>query len=443
MPLSSRRAFLGTSLGLVASQKVPAQPAAPLPKNIPDDALFQPSTLFLTWFRDPTTTMAVQWVGTKGETSDTKVYFRPLTPVFSKELAAGIGSAAASASANWRTAITKEKPYPLSDFKVYRAELTGLQPGTDYQFRIGKDSPLYRFRTMPAKATDAVSFISGGDCGVNQHTVANNIQAARQDPAFAVIGGDLAYENGTSVATHLGFLRNYSKTMIGRDGRLIPLLACLGNHEVNGGYTTKREKAPFFYSLFDGLFTDTGYATLDFGQYLSIVLLDTGHTSAIAGDQTFWLETQLKDRRDHPHTMIVNHVPAYPTARRWESLLLSAGTGEPNRKHWVPLFEKYRVPVVLEHHDHTFKRTKPLIGGMQNDNGVLYLGDGSWGRLRAPRPPEKLPFLDKLAQDYHLTLHRLQGEERFHLALDENGRVMDVTRTAQRKAGIVPVRAGS
>lgn len=438
---STRRAFLGTSLGLAAASSAQAQPATPLPRTLPDDAIFQPTTLFLTWFRDPTTTMAVQWVGTKGETADTKVYFRPLTTVFSKELAAGVGAAGAIGSPNWRSVTTKEKPYPYSDFKVYRAELTGLQPGTDYQFRIGKDSPIYRFRTMPAKANDAISFISGGDCGVNQHTVANNIQAARQDPAFAVIGGDLAYENGKSVATHLAFLKNWSKTMIGRDGRLIPMLACLGNHEVEGGYGTKREKAPFFYALFDGLFTDTGYATLDFGQYLSLVLLDTGHTTPIAGDQTTWLDKQLKERRDHPHVMIVNHVPAYPTARRWESLLLSAGTGEPNRKHWVPLFDQYRVPVVLEHHDHTFKRTKPLVGGMANDNGVLYLGDGSWGRLRSPRPPEKLPFLASLSQEYHLTLHRLQGEERFHLALDETGRVMDVTRTGQRKSGLV--RAGS
>ena len=82
---------------------------------------------------------------------------------------------------------------------MFRAELSDLRPGTDYEFRVGKLSPAYRFRTMPAKATNAVSFISGGDCGVNPHAVANNIQAARQDPMFAVVGGDLGYDNGRSV----------------------------------------------------------------------------------------------------------------------------------------------------------------------------------------------------------------------------------------------------
>ena len=67
----------------------------------------------------------------------------------------------------WRAQKTVARPYPLSDFKVFRAELTGLAPGTDYTFKIGKQSPTYRFRTMPAKATDAITFVSGGDCGVN------------------------------------------------------------------------------------------------------------------------------------------------------------------------------------------------------------------------------------------------------------------------------------
>jgi hypothetical protein len=434
----SRRAFLGASAaGIAAVPFLPlaGQPPAAAPKG--DEYGFNPTTLFLTWHRDPTTTMTVQWVGTKGETADTRVHYRPLNAPLSSPLAAAAGLPATLASPPWYSQATTTKPYPLSDFKVFRAELTGLSPGTDYQFKVGKESPTYRFRTMPAKATDAISFISGGDCGVNPHAVANNIQAARQDPLFAVIGGDLAYENGKSVGTHLGFLRNYSKTMVGRDGRLIPMVACLGNHEVEGGYSTKREKAPFFYAMFDGLYPDTGYATLDFGDYLSLVLLDTGHTSPIGGAQAAWLDKTLRDRRDHPNVLVVNHVPAYPTARSMLGTLLRMGTGEENRKHWVPLFEKYRVPVVLEHHDHTFKRTKPLVGGLANDNGVLYLGDGSWGRLRAPQKPEKLPFLAKVSQDYHLTLHRIQGEERFHLALDENGRVMDITRTAQRKQGLV------
>jgi len=433
----SRRAFLGASLAALAvPPDLDAQPPAP-PKPGADDSLFQPATLFLTWHRDPTTTMTVQWVGTAGETADTKVYYRPVVSAVSPPLASVAGVPLAAGGGAWAAKPTTIRPYPMSDFKLYRAELAGLTPGTDYAFKIGKESPTYRFRTMPARATDTIHFVSGGDVGVNPHAVANNVQAARQDPMFAVVGGDLGYDNGKSVATSLAFLRNYSRHMVGRDGRLIPMVACLGNHEVDGGYGKTRVKAPFFYSLFDGLYPDTGYATLDFGDYLSLVLLDTGHTSAIGGDQADWLDATLKARRDHPHVFVVNHVPAYPTARNFVEKDGKGGTGAENRKHWVPLFEKYRVPVVLEHHDHTFKRTKPLLGGLADGNGVVYLGDGSWGRIRAPQKPEKLPFLAALNQDYHLSLHRIQGAERFHLALDETGRVMDVAHTGQRTTGLV------
>jgi hypothetical protein len=430
----SRRAFLASSIASFAGARLLG--ADPVTKIIDtdkavEDPTFQPSTLFLSWQRDPTTTMTVQWVGTAGETADTKVYFAP-----AKEGAAATTGAKAKA-AGWGNVATTAKPFPTTDFKVYRAELTGLTPGADYQFRVGKSSPTYKFRTMPAKATDTFSFISGGDCGVNQHAVANNQQAARQDPAFALIGGDLGYDNGRSPEISLAFLRNYSKHMIARDGRMIPMVTCIGNHEVDGGYDQSREKAPFFYALFDGLFRDTGYATLDFGDYLSLVLLDSGHTSKIGGDQADWLEKTLKARADHPNVMCVNHVPAYPSFRNYEGNNEKVGTGDGNRTYWVPLFEKYRVPVVLEHHDHTFKRTKPLIGGSANANGVLYLGDGSWGRLRNPKRPDQLPYLAASSRDYHLSLHRLQGQDRYHLALDEFGRVMDVARTGQRKAGIV------
>jgi hypothetical protein len=152
------------------------------------------------------------------------------------------------------------------------------------------------------------------------------------------------------------------------------------------------------------------------------------------------LEKTLQARADHPHVIVVNHVPAYPSYRKAEGVNGKEGTGEANRKYWVPLFDKYRVPLVLEHHDHTFKRTRPLLDGLPDDNGVLYLGDGSWGRLRTPQEPEKLAYLAASSRDYHLTLHRIQGEERFHLALDEHGRVMDACRTGQRKAGTVHLR---
>jgi len=43
----------------------------------------------------------------------------------------------------------------------------------------------------------------------------------------------------------------------------------------------------------------------------------------------------------------------------------------------------------------------------------------------------------KTSDEYHLSLHRIQGVERFHLAMDRDGRVMDVARSGQRTKGTV------
>jgi hypothetical protein len=433
----NRRAFLGSSLAawmapsagglLWAADKTKekaksSKPAAPAPAKTPAPAKIEVAapteTLLLTWRQDPTTTMVIQWLGPN--TGDVP----------------SVEFAEYGKSAEWRKQTPKTKPYPLTELKVYRTELTKLKPGTEYQFRLGADKTIHRFRTMPAKATDTFSFISGGDCGTNAHALANNRLAARQNPMFTFIGGDLGYDNGRDAKTSVDFVRNYTREMIDAEGRRIPLVVCLGNHEVDGGYGRPRENAPFFFALHDGLYDERSYGTLDFGDYLSLVLLDSGHISDIDGEQTSWLEDTLRERVERPHLVSAYHVPSYPSYRPMDGLL-GTGTGALSRKHWVPLFEKYNVDFVLEHHDHTFKRTHPLKDGLINANGISYLGDGSWGQLRTPHEPEERPYLAAVNKAYHMTLHRLEGERRFHVALEETGRIVDIHMTTKRPRRIV------
>jgi hypothetical protein len=421
MPSLHRRDFLGSSLGGLAaalswSPALFAQDAAEK-KETASVAVGQlaPDTLFLSWQKDPTTTMTVQWVGPETSADTSIQYNSPGTnPV-------------------WQFAKTITKPYPNTNLKVHRCELVSLKPGTEYQFQIGKISPTYHFRTMPAKATNTIQFVSGGDCGVDLHAIGTNILAAKQEPYFALIAGDLAYDNGRSPETFTKFLQNYHAHMIDPQGRLIPMLTCIGNHEVNGGYKTKRSDSPQYLSLFDGQFPEKTFGTVDIGDYLSLVLLDTGHIEPIAGEQTEWLAKTLAERQERPHLIVVNHVPAYPSYRAPEGKDGEPGTGAEQRRHWSPLFERYNVDVVLEHHDHTFKRTHPLTNGIIDKYGVVYLGDGSWGKLRIPKQPEERPYLATVSPAYHMTVHRLEGEQRFHVALEESGKVADVCMTTSKR----------
>jgi acid phosphatase type 7 len=444
----TRRGFLAGVAGMApfSGAYLLGQEKLPVPTPTDDDPAFKPDTLFLTWQRDPTTTITIQWIGRARDVDEPVIRYRERS------------------KSDWAVGpIAKAKPFPVVelpvrgegkdrelapmpkgtdakglptgpvDFSVFRAELISLTPGTEYEFIIGTRSKTYRFRTMPAKATKAFHFISGGDVGVNSHALANNRIAALQDPMFALIGGDLGYDNGVNGNTAVQFIRNYATTMIDSQGRLIPMVAMLGNHEVRGSYNKTLADATFFTPLFDGLFTETSYATLDFGDYLSLVLADTGHCAKIGGEQTEWLDKTLGDRAGRPHLIVAGHVPCYPSYRQPAGLNGKFGTGEEQRKHWVPLYEKHQVDVVLEHHDHTFKRTHPLTGGNVDDaTGIVYVGDGSWGKLRIPRDADKRNYLADVSPDYHLTLHRLEGEQRFHLALGETGKVLDIFRTGKK-----------
>jgi acid phosphatase type 7 len=416
----NRRGFLGSSVGGFAAAfacgpSLWAQDGIALADaSNPTAASFAPDTLFLTWQQDPTTTVTIQWLGSE-TAADLSIHYAKLeSPV-------------------WQMAKTITKPYINTDLKVFRCELTGLEPGQEYQFQIAKTTKTYRFRTMPSKATDTFQFVSGGDAGIDQHAINTNILAAKQEPYFALIAGDLAYDNGRSPETFTKYLQNYHQHMVDAKGRLIPMVTLIGNHEVDGGYKTQRKDSPSYLSFFDGFFPEETYGVLDIGDYLSLVLLDTDHIAPIAGQQTEWLEKTLAERQERPHLIVANHVPAYPSYRPPEGVNGKLGTGEEQRIHWSPLFERFNVDLVLEHHDHTFKRTHPLTNGLRDKHGVLYLGDGSWGKLRIPKTPEERPYLARVSSTYHMTVHRLEGEQRFHMAIEESGKVADVCMTTNKR----------
>ena len=335
------------------------------------------------------------------------------------------------------------KPFPVvqswmgfptgpTDFSVFRAELTGLTPGTEYEFRIGTMSPAYRFRTMPAKATKAFTFVSGGDCGVNLHAINNNKAAAKQDPMFALIGGDLGYDNGKSGDTAIQFIRNYSRTMTDSQGRLIPMVTCIGNHEVAGSYGKTRRKAPSS-SRSSTVCTRrpaTRRSTSATTSAWSCSIRDTPRRSA-ASRRSGW--TGPRRSRLAPHLIAVNHVPCYPSYRVPEGKGGKFGTGEEQRKNWVPLFDKHNIDLVLEHHDHTFKRTIRCAAARWMRGPALSI----WAMARGASSASPIcrrsgPTWPRRARFSHMTLHRLEGERSFHLALNEDGKILDICHTGKK-----------
>lgn len=326
-----------------------------------------PVGLLLTWQRDPTTTMTIDWHRRPTELDQLpRIEARP------------------RGATEWESFDATRLEFPFSDRKIDRVELTGLTPGAAYEFRGGEGTATHYFRTMPATLEEPLTFAIGGDVRHRQAWMEEmNRMAMKHDPEFIVWGGDLAYADGQE--SNLRFWHEWFEanmnTLVADDGRVPPLIVGIGNHEVRGGShqnrmsdeAARRRFAPYFYGLF-AFPGQPGYGVLDFGGYLSLVIGDTDHTNTVEGEQTRWLARALAEREEVTHLIPVYHVPAYPSHRDFEGAV-----SRKIREHWLPLFEQHGVRVAFENHDHTFKRTHPLRGGEVAADGIIFMGDGAWG----------------------------------------------------------------
>jgi hypothetical protein len=165
---------------------------------------------------------------------------------------------------------------------------------------------------------------------------------------------------------------------------MIPIVTAIGNHETNDFVSTDLEmQAPWYIGLF-GRQGPEIFWSLRVGDNAVFYLLDTGHLVPHAGKQTEWLASELERYKDVPYRFAAYHVPLYPAHRPYEGDYSVRG-----RTHWAPLFDQYALTVAFEHHDHVFKRSKPLKNGQVAEGGTIYLGDGCFGR--GPRTIDPQP----------------------------------------------------
>jgi acid phosphatase type 7 len=410
----------------------------------------------LTWQRDPSTTMTVTWVNLYADGAPT-LWFRK------------------AGETEWTSATGTQHAASPSTLQVRRVELTGLAPDTMYEFVHGELKPkppeppktaeakkaeekdddekekepvrvkdtrsTHRFRTMPAELTRPVRFVAGGDMmHTREMADAMNARAGALDPDFALLGGDLAYEDGANATRWIDWFQSWMKHARGKGGRLIPMVVAIGNHEVRGGYSGKvPEDAPYFYSFFPLPGARSSYA-LDFGRYLSFIALDTGHTQPIAGAQAAWLGEALAERAGQRFLFPVYHWPVYGTAKATKEKLPSESRRSIEiRTHWVPHFERHGVTAVFENDHHNYKRTHPIRGHKRDDAaGLVYLGDGAWGvnTRTVPKDAWYLAKAEPRRHLYHVTLPP-SGPVLVE-AVDAKGVVFDKTSFARPRTAPVP-----
>jgi len=402
-----------------------------------------PATLFLSWEGDPRTTMTAQWMRGPGlgqppsSGKSETLQWRTAGEGEWKERTAEVlefpdpklwrkRQIEYSAMQNKKALFPHPTKRKASEWVFLRVRWEGLEPGRTYEFKTG-DSPVWKFRTAPAQLEPGMTFAAGGDSDVTPEAEEILRTAASRDPLFIHVGGDLAYSDGQHVEQEMEFWRIYHRAAQTKEGRLIPLVAGIGNHEVQGGYwkpnqtfAQMREKAPFYYALFGGLYRTEEPVALDFGDYLSLLMLDTGHVTPMER-QTSWLEKNLESRKGVPWLFSSWHVAAYPSARGWDSQPMSGYA----RENWIPLIEKSRTAGVFNHHDHDLQRveTEGKAG-----RKIMVFGNGAIGAgLRWANCEESARLAKFRAMEHHIYVVSLTADKVVVTAVGRQGQELDRT----------------
>ncbi|SEO97992.1 purple acid phosphatase family protein [Aquisalimonas asiatica] len=391
-----------------------------LPVSVVADT--EPPALFLTWQTDPTTTMVIDWHTEPGDDPG-KLRYRP------------------AESGDWRSDVPERHAFPFSERTIQRVALDGLEPGTEYVFQVGDFSREYRFRTLLERLDGSMTFATGGDTRHTQEMMERtNRVVMEHDPEFIVWGGDLAYADGRSRNAYRWYswfdaIRN---TLITDDGRVVPIVVAIGNHEMRShegglfwydfdGYEQtddwRARYAPYFFGLF-AFPGQPGYGVLDIGDHTSLVILDSNHANPVTGDQRDWLEATLDEREGRAHVIPFYHVPAYPSVRRYNQR-----TSREIREQWVTLFDEYRIEIAFENHDHAYKRTPPMRASDYHPRGAIYFGDGAWGvETREVHDPDRVRHLFDARAERHAIIVTLEDEQRHIAVYSEHGELIDELR---------------
>jgi len=349
----------------------------------------------------------------------------------------------------------------------HEVELSGLKPGTTYYFRVGSPdsfSQEWCFKTIGTH--ENVKFVVGGDSrrmyeGERRHPLSvsnwpenrNKITgaAASEDPDFIVFIGDMVLEGANQ--EHWNNWFGMMQELLVKDGRMIPIVAVIGNHEMG-----KHPDTESTYDWFTGLFANPGnelWYSLDFPNLHLTILSATGGCIGTwwegaeeeAPKQASWLEADLAGSRAR-WKLVAFHVPYYNCR--------SAGTGyasEVYLRDWAEVIEdpQYEVDLVACGHVHNYMRSFPLRTEIEevavekrwtnvgyraipeispsSEEGVSYIVQGGWG---APTDPylewgrcKVRDFMAAYTSVHSYTLIELEHGKLYLSTRDFNGKVYD------------------
>jgi 3',5'-cyclic AMP phosphodiesterase CpdA len=422
--LVGRRKFLsnffkaGAVLSLPGAATV-VKAAAPAPLDVRGHV---PSTLpdriIITVTQDPATSATINW---RSDTSVVQSFIEFSVADAHPEFANKVQRLAAGSNA-----------FAIDQLQVmqHRITLTALQPATVYAYRVGSDSgwsEWLQFRTAAATpGKTSIIYLGDAQVGIRPFwsRVLRKAYAQLPDARLIIHAGDLVNRANSDDEWDQWFeAGNFIHSSI-------PAMVTPGNHE----YTHEDGNAHlsvFWKKQFGLPANGTGNEHLEGTVYytdvqgvrfisLNTMMMEEAPNDGIIAMQTKWLENVLA-ANPHPWSIVTMHHPVFSTKK--------GRYNEQVRAHFKPIFDTYKVDIVLQGHDHAYGRGMSKVAPY----GTMYVVSVSGSKMYEH---EQMEWADKVAG--HLQMYQLitiDGDTlqyRAHLATGELFDAFDLIKQKKR-----------
>ena len=399
------------------------------PRKVLDEELYRatpmPDRIILTWQGDPARSQAVTW------RTDASIK-KALAQIAVAESGPGFVNRAKDVAAK-----TTPHEGELGPAHYHSVVFEELEPSTKYAYRVGDGvnwSEWFQFSTASDKP-EPFSFIYFGDAqnDVRAHW-SRVIREAHSDAPkarFMIHAGDLVNHGNRDAEWGEWFGAGAWLNA------MVPSVPTPGNHEYprnSKGPLASRALSHHWRPQFtlpdngpEGL--DESVYWLDYQDARIISLNSNEHQR----DQIEWIDQVLADN-PKKWTIITFHHPIYSAAR---------GRDNPElRSMWKPLFDKYKVDLVLTGHDHTYGRFKQDLSenvasgtnARSEEGGTVYVVSVSGPKMY---PLGRRPIMRRGAEDTQLyQIISIDGDTLRYEARTATGELYDAFRLKKRSGEI-------
>ncbi|HEV3339743.1 MAG TPA: metallophosphoesterase family protein [Pirellulales bacterium] len=296
-----------------------------------------PDRIILTWAGDPAFTQAVTWrTSTEVARAWAEIAVADADPAFAK-------------SATRIAAASQALLTDLGTAHYHTVRFKGLTPSKKYAYRVGDGvnwSEWFHFTTASDKA-EPFSFIYFGDAQNDIRSMWSRVirEAYSDAPkaGFMIHAGDLI--NKAEADAEWGAWFGAGAWL----NAMLPSVPVPGNHEQaadeDGGRRLSHHWRPQFALPKNGPIglEETCYTFV----YQGARIIGLNSNEQIE-QQAAWVDRVLAEN-DCSWVVCTFHHPIFSTGKDRDNPALRAA--------WKPIFDKYRVDVVLQGHDHTYGRT--------------------------------------------------------------------------------------